>query len=405
VSFSSRLALTAATVTAAAATIAAGPPETGFDRPGGVYSNVATKDAAACAIACAQDRICMSWTFRITEYVGCSLKAVVPPAIADRDAVSGVDDRAGDFLSLVSNAPLPAPPSAEPPPSPTAFATSEPPPKPPEAPSEPKAELLGAPAGLSDAIGAIAPATLQPVSLVRGLAPDVRPILEISAPQPMQGVARPAAPVLHETVALRAPALASAALVLPPEPEPLVAPATLTARFTPLTRVAYRAPTIIAQPAPALSPLVIEEPPLEPLGAPTMLTARLTMATRIAYRAPTIIARPAPAFSPLVVEEPTPEPLNPPAALPARFAALARTSFRAPTTLARPAPMLSPIVAPEEPAPPAKAPALNDRVVVALAPDSAEQPSSSVVPVSYVAPGAPVAPAANAAEDELLGAP
>ena len=96
---------------------AAGPLESGVDRPGGEYAFLPTADAAACAAACAQDQMCLSWSFQVHEFVGCYLKAVVPTRESDLDSVSGVSERAKSFLALTrpASGPKPAPPAPAPP--------------------------------------------------------------------------------------------------------------------------------------------------------------------------------------------------------------------------------------------------------------------------------------------------
>jgi PAN domain len=66
-------------------------------RPGGVYSSLTTADAAACAQLCAEDGICMAWTFRTAPTRTCELKAVAPPPIAETGAHSGLSARAPAF--------------------------------------------------------------------------------------------------------------------------------------------------------------------------------------------------------------------------------------------------------------------------------------------------------------------
>lgn len=76
--------------------------ESGVARPGGVYATVTAPDAIACAEACADDALCMSWTFMIVaDGAPCELKAVIPHAVPDRRAVSGLSARAPSFARLV----------------------------------------------------------------------------------------------------------------------------------------------------------------------------------------------------------------------------------------------------------------------------------------------------------------
>ncbi len=76
--------------------------EPGMARPGGVYATVSVADPAACAQACADDALCMSWTL-MEAPAGplCELKAVIPPAVPDLRATSGLSVRAPSFARLV----------------------------------------------------------------------------------------------------------------------------------------------------------------------------------------------------------------------------------------------------------------------------------------------------------------
>jgi len=60
-------------------------------RPGGSFTSVETETAAACERLCADDTICMAWSFRGST---CELKATVPAAIQETGAVSGLSTRA-----------------------------------------------------------------------------------------------------------------------------------------------------------------------------------------------------------------------------------------------------------------------------------------------------------------------
>jgi hypothetical protein len=95
-----KLPLLCVALIACLAGIAASPTESSPSR-GGVYADLPAQDAAECAIACAQDQICLSWRFEATELVGCALSAIVPSA-ASTDDDSGVADRAKPFLALLS---------------------------------------------------------------------------------------------------------------------------------------------------------------------------------------------------------------------------------------------------------------------------------------------------------------
>lgn len=57
----------------------------------GVYATLPARDTAACARLCADDSLCMAWTFRGGNE--CDLKAVVPSA-QDQSGASGVSYRA-----------------------------------------------------------------------------------------------------------------------------------------------------------------------------------------------------------------------------------------------------------------------------------------------------------------------
>jgi hypothetical protein len=122
-------------VMAAFGAIAAAPTENGMDRPGGVYSYIPAQDAAACAVACAQDKICLAWSFTATEFVGCALKAIVPPPSSGGQIESGIAPRASEFLSLTSlsqpapqteSKPAPPPPPEKPRPMAEAAPAAEP---------------------------------------------------------------------------------------------------------------------------------------------------------------------------------------------------------------------------------------------------------------------------------------
>ena len=76
--------------------------EPGMARPGGVYATVSAADPAACAQACADDALCMSWTLVEAPAAPlCELKAVIPPAVPDLRATSGLSARAPSFARLV----------------------------------------------------------------------------------------------------------------------------------------------------------------------------------------------------------------------------------------------------------------------------------------------------------------
>jgi NADPH:quinone reductase-like Zn-dependent oxidoreductase len=74
-------------------------------RPGATYSTTAADDAAACEQLCADDTICMAWSFRENS---CDLKATVPSSVAQGGATSGVSTRARAFLRARYEAPAAA---------------------------------------------------------------------------------------------------------------------------------------------------------------------------------------------------------------------------------------------------------------------------------------------------------
>lgn len=65
--------------------------DTNLARPGGAFATIETATAAACERACADDTLCMAWSFQASA---CELKAIVPAAIAREGVVSGVSARA-----------------------------------------------------------------------------------------------------------------------------------------------------------------------------------------------------------------------------------------------------------------------------------------------------------------------
>ncbi len=99
-------------LTAALLLSGAGPTmEQDIARPGGVYSSMPTQDAGACARACAEDGLCMAWTFAAGA---CDLKAIAPNPQAYVGAISGLSARAPAFARLVAPPPSASPPSAPP---------------------------------------------------------------------------------------------------------------------------------------------------------------------------------------------------------------------------------------------------------------------------------------------------
>ena len=87
------ICLAAVALTAAAMPARA---QTGFDRPGGDYSNFVVRagDPAACAARCEREGRCRAWSFSYPRTANtaatCWLKSQVPPRVEDKCCVSGV---------------------------------------------------------------------------------------------------------------------------------------------------------------------------------------------------------------------------------------------------------------------------------------------------------------------------
>ena len=77
--------------------------ESNMARPGATYSTLEAHDPAACERACAEDTICMAWSYRESA---CELKATVPGAVIQSGASSGVSARAR--ISIRVRVPAPA---------------------------------------------------------------------------------------------------------------------------------------------------------------------------------------------------------------------------------------------------------------------------------------------------------
>lgn len=60
-------------------------------RPGGSYATVEAETPEACERLCANDTLCMAWSFHANV---CEFKAIVPAAMAQEGVVSGVSVRA-----------------------------------------------------------------------------------------------------------------------------------------------------------------------------------------------------------------------------------------------------------------------------------------------------------------------
>jgi hypothetical protein len=149
----------------------------GMARPGGVYANVAAPDAIACAQACADDALCMSWTFMSVAGGGsCELKAVIPHPSPDVRATSGLSARAPGFARLVGvRAPFGPPLDLGGEPLDTAPQYAEP--SPPPAPARPSQ------AAASDTVAAAS----EPPPLPRTSASDAPILLSAdTAPLPLR---------------------------------------------------------------------------------------------------------------------------------------------------------------------------------------------------------------------------
>lgn len=78
--------------------------EKGVSRSAGAFAVFEVSDPDACARRCAEDSLCIAWTFRSSG--ACELTAIVPAAVAEPGAVSGLSARAPAFAR---SAPAPAP--------------------------------------------------------------------------------------------------------------------------------------------------------------------------------------------------------------------------------------------------------------------------------------------------------
>ncbi len=297
----------------------------------------------------------MSWSFRTTEYVGCSLKAVVPARVVDANVVSGVAERAAEFLSLVAI----NPPASE------------------TAPIEIAPERLQA-AALTAAPTVSRPVVMTLARIVR--LPQIAPIAAnneeaapVDTPKSFSlAAAGIAAIVYHPPANVLAAPLSSPAPILEIEAPTLFQSAAIInapAPYRPLARSAVKLP--------ALSPLLPPETP-ETLDAPATLRTPAAV-TRIAAR-------------PLV---------NPVASL-SDAHPITEIAAPAPLDRARLAPMPPPL------APPLSRTGLGAQITLAIPPYPANPPSSSAVPAAYTPNGAATfenaaVPAAD--EEELLGAP
>ncbi len=78
-------------------------------RPGGSYAVVEAETPEACERLCADDTLCMAWSFRANA---CEFKAIVPAAIAQDGVMSGVSARAPASMRARFEAAPPAAPPA-----------------------------------------------------------------------------------------------------------------------------------------------------------------------------------------------------------------------------------------------------------------------------------------------------
>lgn len=79
-------------------------------RPGATFATVEAANPAACERLCADDTICMAWSFHANA---CELKATVPAAISQEGVISGVSARAPASLRVRYEPPAPAAPAPE----------------------------------------------------------------------------------------------------------------------------------------------------------------------------------------------------------------------------------------------------------------------------------------------------
>lgn len=169
-----------------------GPPavatvEPGVARPGGVYLTLQPTDPAGCASACAQDRLCMSWTFRLEPAPACELKAVIPHPVEDARAVSGLAARAPAFARLVAPRRL-GPPLAltvpVPPPAPAPVAAAPPAPAALDLPPpSPEPTLAAAPMAVAPPETPPAPSPEPAAPPAPPSLPDPPPPVLLNAPQ------------------------------------------------------------------------------------------------------------------------------------------------------------------------------------------------------------------------------
>ena len=75
-------------------------------RPGGSYSTVQTETPTACERHCADDTLCMAWSFQANA---CEPKAIVPAATERDGTISGISMRAPASIRVRFEPPVAAP--------------------------------------------------------------------------------------------------------------------------------------------------------------------------------------------------------------------------------------------------------------------------------------------------------
>jgi len=71
------------------------PPAAASGKTPGAYVSLPVRDAAACARACADDGLCMAWSFNTSG--ACELTAILPLSSPEDAAAMGVSSRARDL--------------------------------------------------------------------------------------------------------------------------------------------------------------------------------------------------------------------------------------------------------------------------------------------------------------------
>ncbi|MEQ1817346.1 MAG: PAN/Apple domain-containing protein [Terricaulis sp.] len=77
-------------------------------RPGGSYATVEAETAVGCERLCADDTLCMAWSFQANS---CELKAIVPAATERDGIISGVSLRAPAAMRVRFEPPVVSPPT------------------------------------------------------------------------------------------------------------------------------------------------------------------------------------------------------------------------------------------------------------------------------------------------------